>query len=898
MPGRNSRRNRKRKRLKQRRVAPKHLLQQARQSLAEGDGRRALDLLRQARHGDPALEEVPLLLYCACIQRTRQLAQKGLAKEAATMRTLAAQHRASIAVRGLDEEDLVQYIRYSDGAEVLGDYADYLQVRPSPVPRVERMLADLLVTRRCWKDLEVLPADHPLRRDAGQVEGSLPAMDAGDWERAGVLLNGIGRRSPFAAWRLFCKAMVCFGAGDDQGLGRILDLLPPDFALAHTVAEWRRLCTGAEGGGLAEVQQALGTAGAANAVLADQLLKTLRKGRLHNLERVIRRLADALYPEDPLQARTALLQIVALAVPLDREFTRAFTGLVRGLLPLDRAADVTVRVGMLIQEVSPYLWNPAPAAMYIARLPVEFPHAADQALARSCVLEALARTGHKARLHPSSLSPEMVGSLNALLGERLENPAMVLPRLMMASLEADPGNRDGYRFLLELLPARPEFQPRLEKTLCDMAAHFPDDPDPHLELANLHYGRNAYRRAEKSLTEALQRAPHDERLLDLQAIGFLKSADQSRKRGRFELAARDLRRAEDLERPRLAVVLQVKRLLLAVVSSSGDAAGIVDPRLEGLPHGTQLRILALLLHDLAENSHVKNVRPEMGNSLKALFSRKATAFDQLCPDAVVDLVAPLPADFRILYDPLRVAPALAAWWTMLMERLEGDRLLTFFDILLECGERAQVRAEIGRRLRASKKTPRDPLLLFYLAVIRYEEGQDYDSRRFAEVLDAADGADQKRLRAAAVRLAGHVRGLLRQALQQFRFELLDLPMPPFLGGPPLPAEFPGGGEQSMEEGLETLVDNGADPPTIWSDADGDDLLAELGDLEGLLDEKGLRGAPLAELKDFSGFLKSRLRTRRDLERIALECEAADLSATLSPELYFLLFARRKKNNRR
>ena len=170
MPGKHRRRDRKRKRLKQRRVPPKHLLEQARQSLTEGDGRQALDLLRQAQHGDSALEGLPLLLFCACIQRARQLAKKGLAKEAVAMRTLAAQHRASIAFQTLAEEDLVQYIRHSDGAEALEDYADYLKAQPSPILQVERVLADLLVIQRCWKGLEVLAADHPLRRDAGQVE--------------------------------------------------------------------------------------------------------------------------------------------------------------------------------------------------------------------------------------------------------------------------------------------------------------------------------------------------------------------------------------------------------------------------------------------------------------------------------------------------------------------------------------------------------------------------------------------------------------------------------------------------------------------------------------------------------------------------------------------------------
>ncbi|MCY4605887.1 MAG: hypothetical protein OXE49_16775 [Gemmatimonadetes bacterium] len=894
MSGKHSRRERKRKRLKQRRVPPKHLLAQARQSLTEGDGRRALDLLRQAQHGDPALEELPLLLFCACMQRARQLAEKGLAKEATAMRTSAAQHRVSIAFQQLAEEDWMQYIRHSDGAEALADYADYLQAQRSPILQVERMLADLLVIQRCWKGLEVFAADHPLRRDAGQVESSLEAMDAGDWERALGLLGGIGRRSPFAAWRLFCKAMVCFGSGDDQGLRRILDLLPADFALTHVVAEWRRLCTGEGVEGPAAVSQALGTTRAA---LADQLGEAIHKGRLRDIERLIPGLAVALYPEEPLQAQMALLQVVGLAVPRNKVPIEAIPGLVQRLLPTERVASATAQIGLLIQQMSPDRWDPGPAAVYLDRLPVAFPHAPDRAVARGRVLEAMARTGHKVGLQPHFLPAEMVESLAALLDERLDDPGMVLAQLMTASLAADPDNREGYRFLLDLLRGHLEYQAKFEKTLRDMAARFPDDPDPHLELAALHYAKNAYRRAEKSLAEGRKCAPHDERLLDMQAVGFLKSADQSRKRGRFELAAQDLQRAEDLERPRLAFVLRVKRLLLAVVSAGGDAAEVVAPHLEGLPPSARLRTLALLLHDLAENSHIKNVKPEMGNALKALLNRQATVLDQLGPDAVLELIAPLPADFRILYDRLQIAPVLADWWTALMERLEGDHLLAFFDILLAGDQHAPVRAEINRRLRGRKKAQRDPLLLFYLAVIRYQEGQDYDSRRFVEVIDAADADDEKRLRAAAVRLASYAHGPLRQALQQFRFDVLDWPVPLFGGGLPLPADLLGGEDGSLEEALEMLLGDEAEPLAIPELSDGD-IADELSELEDFIDENSLRGAPLAALKEFAGFLKSSQQTRRDLERIGRECEAEDLSDDLSSELYFLLFARKKKKKHR
>ena len=73
-----------------------------------------------------------------------------------------------------------------------------------------------------------------------------------------------------------------------------------------------------------------------------------------------------------------------------------------------------------------------------------------------------------------------------------------------------------------------------------------------------------------------------------------------------------------------------------------------------------------------------------------------------------------------------------------------------------------------------------------------------------------------------------------------------------------------------------------------------DIADELSELEGFIDESDLRGAPLAALKEFAGLLRSNQQTRQDLERICRECEAAELSDSLSPELYFLLFGRKKK----
>ena len=664
------------------------------------------------------------------------------------------------------------------------------------------------------------------------------------------------------------------------------------------------------------MQRALGTQAAEVAALGDELRQVLAgKGPPRELDRLIARLADALHPEDPLQARMELLQIAGLATLRERFAPSAIHGLAQRLLPAKRVAGAVARFGLITQRISPNLWDPAPAAIYLRRLDLEFPSASEQALARGRVFESLARTGHKV-IEPAFLPPRMMETLTGLLGRQVDDPGMLFAELMFASLEADPDNREGYRFLLDRMRGYPARKPRLRSLLQEMAARFPDDPAPWLELATLDYSRNAYRRAEHALAEARQRAPHDERILDLQAVGFLKSADQSRKSGRFGLADRDLRRAEDLNRPGLDLVLRVKRLLLAVVASGEEPAAVITSHLEPMPSGRRLELLALLAHDLEENRRIKNVSAPMRRAVRERLAGEAdAAVDVLAADEVEALFAPLPTDLHLLYEGLRPALVLADWWPALMARLDEDRLLPVFDFLLGCGGRGAVRAEIDRRLRGVGRTRRDRLLLFYLAVVRHLEGFDFGSRRFAEALNGATPADRERMRAAAARLARHAHGPLRQALLELDFTWLDAPppdegLPPLEDLPPLFGEeestiealldrllAPMGKKPAEEPSFDALRDVLADPAAgVPPDAppqgalfDDQDVVDELTRLEMLIDRRHLRGVPASRLTESAGRLGNDPEIRRNLERLAGRCEAAGLSDTISPELRTLLF---------
>ncbi len=77
--------------------------------------------------------------------------------------------------------------------------------------------------------------------------------------------------------------------------------------------------------------------------------------------------------------------------------------------------------------------------------------------------------------------------------------------------------------------------------------------------------------------------------------------------------------------------------------------------------------------------------------------------------------------------------------------------------------------------------------------------------------------------------------------------------------------------------------------------DEDDQTDELEDLEQMLDEAGVRGAPLPVLQDFAGYIRSAPQQRRRLDQIARAVE--DKYGDLSRELRVLLFPKRKGKDR-
>ena len=353
--------------------------------------------------------------------------------------------------------------------------------------------------------------------------------------------------------------------------------------------------------------------------------------------------------------------------------------------------------------------------------------------------------------------------------------------------------------------------------------------------------------------------------------------------------------------------------------------------LEPLPPAVQLRTLALLIRDLDENRHVHSLGPKPAGAVRSLLAGRAALAAECTPEEIVRLLEPLPVELDILYDDRQLAPIFAAWWPRLLRRLEAERLPAALDAVIGCGGRAEARAELERRLRGVRKAKRDPVLELHLAVLRYADGSDHDSRRFTNLLNRVDAATRARLRPVANGLARHMQGPLRQALLTFDFEPLD--EAPLAFGPGLPSIIEalsklGAGELEIDDlvpgpvGPGRAGSRGRPDPTdprvserfrkrmMGNAADAGperarqatmfdrEVFDDLDSLEEMIDANGLRGEPVPVLKEVAGNLRAEPAMRQELDRIARDCEAAGLRDRLTPELHVLLFARAGRKKRR
>ena len=750
--------------------------------LRHGKGRKALDLVRQARkagseHISSALE------FCALMARARELHRSGNRSAAEEMEQRAAVLGETIALPDVPPRHVTEFIRYVNPASAVETYLDIVS-GSGTVPDAERALAYHIVCARTWASLDRLDSRHALRSDLPAIREAVRAMDIGDWDTASASLNGIGTRSPYAPWRMFCIAMQQLEKNDRISLARTLSYFPPDFPLVKTI-DALKAYAGDTGHGTTDTKilAQLGLYRQGNRILhRSDRLEWFRaavedgfksKAILQVAPVRFRRLAESLVPGSARWAEKFIYDIFILTLQNQADGPEnLLSRLMNERSPPRSMALAMDRMMVRRLSTSESAWNPDHVTFYLNEYKADFSNRNDQRLARSILLAELARNGPRCRFHAEEFEDE-IWYLSEQIGKEL-SPENLEVDLLEASIEEDPDHKPGYEALIELLMEERNSASKVEDVYLRMAARFPDDVEPLISMAQSLYRRKAYRRAEKVVARALEVSPDNPRILNLKAVGHLISSDQGRKHGRIQTAVRDHDAAVALSRDIDSCVLAQKRLFLDLNSKPDSSRTTVLQTLEGRAEADQLRILALQLKDLNETRTIKTYREEQRETVQSILDRKIDGVRGLESRDILSLLSRVPEDAAVLYQDSKVASHIRSHWSTMLEPIVSDRVVYAYDILLECRGRDEILADVGKRIWSSDTPPGTKAILgFYRSVLLFSiHGSVYLPSSsyftlFEEFINEQDAQVRARLAAAAKRLSPYFTGTLGRWLEQF-----------------------------------------------------------------------------------------------------------------------------------
>ena len=290
----------------------------------------------------------------------------------------------------------------------------------------------------------------------------------------------------------------------------------------------------------------------------------------------------------------------------------------------------------------------------------------------------------------------------------------------------------------------------------------------------------------------------------------------------------------------------------------------------------------------------------------------------------------LPAEFRILFESLRIGSVAVAEIPGLLRGVGEDRLFEALDVLLETRMYMEATKEIDARLEGSPSSEIRLLLRFYRAVLDIAEYREELPGKLAEIVEEANPAAREKLKAASLRLSRLFRHDLAEALRSFDFRIRGL-------GPMEPPEF----DELLEAmpGLQELLqsDSGLEEilgaaegrvPGPWEEDDGVDgfdvhdavhylameaeehasnprkgmsFHAQVNFLEVILEEKGWESFSAAQLRSGIEEVRSCSLAAEYLDSLAKQCARRDYRDVLSPAANVLLFwgsARRGRRSRK
>lgn len=768
------------------------LLARASRSIAAGDGKSAVSLLKRARFRGARPDRTGPLFVRAYMLLAEELDSSGLGEQAQDARRRAAEYRAAPALAGVNASNVLERVRSASDEDGFRLYAHYLKSHP-PDPAAEVELANRVVLRGCSQHLRAMDPECAFRRDAELFASARPSLDRGAWGEGSKLLRPLAAASGFAQWRTFSVAMGAYQRGDRTLVGNAVRKLPRSFPLRGSFrflsASIRNSVTFPIGvpSRLAKRLQQLSSD---NRSLFQDLRSAVENESAPSIARSIRRLAAALYPSDPERMTHSLafsLQPDVLDEELDID---TLTGMFDHLM--------TSRMNDMMFMIVSIRFLDFPGSAHSKLSPMELcfesfeqyiPDTEDRRIARSLLYLRLARLVRD--LHHTEVDTEVLALVRSLVGKQykpLRSKLQAATALYRASVKEDPENVETHKDLIRTLDY--SAAPRSDRVAAfeAYAKAFPRDTDPWIKLAEFRLQHNAYRKAEQALKKASAQAGQDQRVTDLLVVASIYAAYRNIRNRRLELAERDIKAAESRPSPQAEGLVRAAKALLKTarhkrtnpVPACKEIANECRPSL-------QVQALCLVLIALQQGTLQIRASKLGMIRLRTLVSSALLAVCKDSPSDLPELVQDLPKSFRSIVHANSIVPQIEGYWAEILAAVPNSSMLGICLIAFEYRAWKTLKQELKRRLARARTKEQIQVILLFLAAVKYLLREDRDSVSFARLKRALPEDRRRVIRQVSSQLSeaiaksdNHGYGfrhtsidLLVEALRHFDFEILD-----------------------------------------------------------------------------------------------------------------------------
>jgi len=768
-----SRKLRKNKQSKLMNMSDSQRIEMARQKLTNNNARDAISLLKTFKAVDN--NDIKELLFQAYMLRESQLKSKGMHIEAQAILEQAFEYLPDFSM--ISEDCLCLYLKKTSMKAAVDAYYSYNQ-KQKQSKLAQYILVDRIVTTGQWQLLDIFDKNDLIVRDLNLIQGARQLMVDAKWEEAYQAMKSLPRVSPYAEYKLFCRGMVAFYAGDDSGMLQAFNRISENFLLNPLIQELKIIASPMEslkkkGYSISKTDYLWD-----GPVFLDrqigQMISAADKYNQKELQALVLSVAKSLYPDKPDWAAFHILMLILGRQIVHQESTEFVFDVASCVLKKD--------LFQLFSTKFKYQYGKNPflnAARYFDCLSTEYKRPESQAIAKSLILFHTARRWFKNKDH---LFSKGLKYLSKELDLTYTNNEELLIAIVCKGLSYDPLNKKGYEFLTELPRTGRMSKNLVEQYLLIMHDKMENDPLPCLELADLYYEKNAFRKAETVLNEAMKRAPHDNRVIERHVISLLVSADKNFSRDKMHLAEPDIQKARQIECKSLLPYVVERAILYDLYNKPDQLKEVTERHIKSLTIAETIRCMSLLY--LEQDRLVRPDQRLFKEMLESIHEKILT----LTGAEILLILRPIPKKMQTVFKVPTIVSLYDKLVLKIFKCLDDTEIIAFFDILLSPSKSSIINKEIKRRFHAA--TPDRKLLLsFYQVALWHLDNKKDNPSMFRAIIDQAKGPVLEELRALSKRLAQHAAGNLKRSLESFDFSLMDIPFPNFMGNKNSENEF-------------------------------------------------------------------------------------------------------------